>query len=340
MITIKKMAEMLGTSTTTVSNVIHGKTGEVSPAMVEKVKRLIEEYDYVPNINARNLARNKSGIIGLVMKASQDKYENLIKDPFAGELTGAVENCVRAKGYFTMLYISDDIGEIINSVASWNVDGLILFGIQKADGILMRKKVKKPMVFVDCYFNDSIFEYANVGIQDRKGCYEITKYLIGKGHRRIAFLADNCVGGDYERFKGYKDAVMEAGITYDEDDFIMLQPRGADLTLLFSDVYRRREDFTAFVCASDYYAAIIMNYLIDRGVRIPEDLSIVGFDDNIYSRMVRPALTTVHQDVSEKSRLAVEKLFRMIHEDDIEENYTKLPVYVVERDSVKDISRF
>ena len=65
MITIKKMAELLGTSTTTVSNVIHGKAGEVSPVMVEKVKKLIEEYDYVPNRNARNLARNRSGIIGL-----------------------------------------------------------------------------------------------------------------------------------------------------------------------------------------------------------------------------------------------------------------------------------
>lgn len=338
MITIKKMAEMLDTSTTTVSNVIHGKTGEVSPAMVEKVKRLLEEYDYVPNINARNLARNKSGIIGLAMKASQNKYENFIKDPFAGELTGAVESCVRAEGYYTMLYISDDITEIINSVASWNVDGLILLGMQKADIILLKKKVKKPMVFVDCYFNDFIFEYVNVGIEDRKGCYEITKYLIGKGHKKIAFLADNCVGSDYERFKGYKDAFAEAGISYVEEDFIMLKPKGADLSLLFAQVYRRVKDFTAFVCASDYYAANIMNYLKDRGVRIPEDLSIVGFDDNTYSRIIRPALTTVHQDVSRKSELAVEKLFHMIREEDYGDNCTKLPVYVVERDSVKDIN--
>lgn len=335
MVTIKEMAEMLGTSTTTVSNVIHGKTGEVSPSMVEKVKRLIEEYDYVPNISARNLARNKSKIIGLAMKANQDKYENFIKDPFAGELTGAVESCVRAEGYFTMLYISNDITEIINSVASWNVDGLILLGIQKEDGILLKRKVKKPMVFVDCYFDDSIFEYVNVGIEDRKGSYEITKYLIGKGHRKIAFLADNCVGGDYERFKGYKDAVMEAGIPFEEDDFILLQPNGSDLSMVFADVYRRARDFTAFVCVSDYYAANIMNDLKDRGVRIPEDLSIVGFDDNIYSRMVRPALTTVHQDVTRKSRLVVEKLFHMIREEDHGDNYEQLPVHIVERDSVK-----
>lgn len=337
MITIKKMAEMLDTSTTTVSNVIHGKTGQVSPAMIEKVKKLIEEYDYIPNINARNLARNKSGIIGMAIKADGDKYENYIKDPFAGELTGAVECSVREMGYFTMLYISNDISEIINSVASWNADGLILLGFQKADGILLKKKVKKPMVYVDCYFEDSMFEYVNVGVEDRKGSYDITKYLIQKGHRRIAYLADNCVGVDFQRFKGYKDAIVEAGISYDEDDFIMLQPNGSDLSRILTQVYLRVRDFTAFVCASDYYAVHILNYLKDQGVRIPEDLSIVGFDDNTYSRIVRPTLTTVHQDVTQKSKIAVEKLFHMIKEEDYGDKHTQLPVYVVERDSVEDI---
>lgn len=337
MITIKKMAEILGTSTTTISNVIHGKTGEVSPAMVETVKRLLEEYNYVPNINARNLAKNKSGIIGLAMKTNRDKYDNFMKDPFAGELTGAVEGCVRDKGYFTMLYISDDITEIINSVASWNVDGLILLGMQKADAILLKKKVKRPMVFVDCYFDDSIFEYVNVGIEDQRGSYEITNYLIRKGHQRIAFLADNCLGGDYQRFKGYKEAITEAGISYQEEDFIMLEPNGSDLSMLLSEVYHRAGDFTAFVCASDYYAANIMNYLQDQGMKIPEELSVAGFDDNIYSRMVRPALTTVHQDVTRKGEIAVEKLFQMIGNEDYGNNYEQLPVYLVERDSVREI---
>jgi len=337
MITIKKMAEMLGTSTTTVSNVIHGKTGEVSPAMVEKVKRLIEEYDYVPNINARNLARNKSGIIGLAMKTIREKYDNFMTDPFAGELTGAVESFVRAKGYFTMLYISSDITEIINSVASWNADGLILMGMQTEDAILLKQKVKKPMVFVDSYFGDSFFEYVNVGIEDQKGSYEITDYLIQKGHRKIAFLADNCLGVDYHRFKGYRAAMAEAGIPYEEENFIMLEPGSPDMPSLLSNVYRRAGDFTAFVCASDFYAANIINYLQDHGIRVPEDLSVVGFDDNIYSNMVRPALTTVHQDVTQKSGIAVEKLFHMIRKEDYGDKFEQLPVYLVERNSVKEI---
>ncbi|WP_367565330.1 LacI family DNA-binding transcriptional regulator [Lacrimispora sp.] len=331
------MAEILETSTTTVSNVIHGKTGEVSPAMVEKVTRLLEEYNYIPNINARNLASNKSGIIGLAMKADMVKDGNFMKDPFAGELTGVVERVIRENGYFTMLYISNDIKEIINSVASWNADGLILQGMKMEDAILLKKRVKKPMIFVDSYFSDSLFEYANVGVEDWKGGYEITDYLIKKGHRKIAFLADNSVGVDYQRLQGYKAAMSEAGIPYKEENFIRLEPCGPDMSPLLSNVYSRAGEFTAFVCASDFYAANIMNYLQDHGVRIPEDLSVVGFDDNSYSTMVRPALTTVHQDVTRKGRLAVEKLFLMIQGEDCGAMSTQLPVYLVERDSVKEI---
>lgn len=335
MITIKEMAELLGTSTTTVSNVIHGKSGEVSPVMVEKVKKLIEEYDYVPNRNARNLARNQSGIIGLALKASEDKYDNFVKDPFAGELIGSVERFVRAKGFSTMLYVSSEIGEIITSVSSWNVDGLILLGMQKEDGELLNQKVKKPMVFVDAYFKDASFEYVNVGIDDRKGGREIAKYLLQSGHKKIAFLADNCMGVDYQRFMGYQDALKNAGLPCREENFIRLKPRGADLSLLLSQAYERVRDFTAVICASDYYAAYILNDLKDRGMKIPQELSIVGFDDNICSRLVRPALTTVHQDVTEKSRITVKKLFDMINGEDYGGNFEQLPVFIVERSSVR-----
>lgn len=85
MITIKDMAEMLGISTTTVSNVIHGKTSEVSQKTVERVEKLLEEYEYVPNISARSLTQNCSNIIGVALKCRKDKYTNLIMDPFFGE---------------------------------------------------------------------------------------------------------------------------------------------------------------------------------------------------------------------------------------------------------------
>ncbi len=91
MITIKEIAQSLNMSTTTVSNVIHGKAGQVSEETRRRVEEFLREVDYVPNINARNLAQNESKIIGFALKARSDKYENLIMDPFISELIGGVE---------------------------------------------------------------------------------------------------------------------------------------------------------------------------------------------------------------------------------------------------------
>ena len=133
MITIKEMAEMLGISTTTVSNVINGKTSEVSQKTAEKVQKLLDEYDYVPNMNAKNLAQNHSRLIGIVLKRRKDKYENIFTDPFHGELLGALESAIREQGYYMMIYISEDIEEIVRNIVGWNTEGLILIGMLHDD---------------------------------------------------------------------------------------------------------------------------------------------------------------------------------------------------------------
>ena len=131
MITIKELAEILDLSTTTVSNVIHGKTKEVSRATIERVQEALVTYEYVPNISASNLARNKSKIIGVSLLARPDKYPNLLTDPFISELVSALERTIRENGYFMMIYIADEIGGIIQQLSSWNADGVILFGLMK-----------------------------------------------------------------------------------------------------------------------------------------------------------------------------------------------------------------
>lgn len=337
MITIKEIANMLGISTTTVSNVIHGKTGEVSPSTVERVKKMLVEYDYVPNINARNLAQNKSKIIGLAMMSRKDKYENMIKDPFAGELIGAIENAIRANGYYMMIYISDMLNEIMTCVSQWNADGLILLGMRGDDCILLKKRFHKPMVFIDGYFVDGIADCVNIGLADAKGGYDMTRYLIAKGHRRIAFVADNCVGVDYERFMGYRKATREAGLEQREEDLIMIRPAEDEIETSLAEIYRMSENYTALFCASDYYAAMLLNYLCDHGKRVPEDISIVGYDDNLYSRIVRPAITTVHQDVTQKGILAVDNLVSQLRGQVAAEKKIKLGVDLVFRDSVQNV---
>lgn len=338
MITIKEIAQKLGMSTTTVSNVIHKKTGEVSPATVEIVEEALKKYNYVPNISARNLAQNESKIIGVVMRAREDKYDNALSDPFTGELIGGIEKSIRYSGYYMMIYISDKVEDLVKHLALWNADGLLLLGILGEEWKQIKAHYKKPTVFIDSYFDHTIKQLVNVGLQDKQGSYELTKYLISCGHRKIAFMADNCIGVDEERFKGYCQALKEAGIEFDkEHDFMLHYPGKSERKKSLGSICERCKDYTAIFCVSDYYAVSLMNEMNERGIQVPEDISVVGFDDNFIARSHRPALTTVHQDPELKGELAVKQLIHLIKGEELEENRILLPTEVKIRESVKCI---
>ena len=153
MITIKEIASRLGLSTTTVSNVIHGKTKEVSA-------------------ETRNLAQGQSKIIGVVLKTLDFRLwysDNILSDPFVAEMIGGIERAVREAGYYMMLYISDDIAEIIQHISIWNVDGLILFSMMDDDGNRVAAKYHKPIVCIDTYSSEKSDDFINVGLDDEKG---------------------------------------------------------------------------------------------------------------------------------------------------------------------------
>ena len=251
MITIKEIAKQLNMSTTTVSNVIHGKAGEVSEETKKKVQDFLDKVDYVPNINARNLAQNESKIIGLALKARADKYDNLIMDPFVSELIGGVEETIRNAGYFMMLYISSDTTEIMRHVSTWNVDGLILFGMLNDDGIRVSEKYKKPIVCIDTYSIEGLKHFTNVGLNDEQGSYDITNYLISQGHKKIAFLSDNTNGVDLARLNGYKMALKDAGIRYKSTNFLKIRPRAEEIDESLDEICKRVHEFTAVFCVSD-----------------------------------------------------------------------------------------
>lgn len=337
MITIKELADILGMSTTTVSNVIHGKTREVSQGTIERVEQALQQYDYVPNISARNLAQNKSKIIGLAMKARQDKYTNFIKDPFVSELVGGIEKTVRRLGYFMMIYISDDISEILKQVSTWNADGLLLLGMLGDDAVRIREKYHKPIVCIDSYFMPEFDQFLNVGLEDEKGTCDMIRYMIDCGHRKIAFLADNCIGVDGERFKGYRKALQQNGLPYDEKDFFLFQPSQEKREASLGELCERARAYTAVFCASDYYAILLMNALEDRGIHVPQDISVAGFDDNVLGQLHRPALTTIHQDVEQKGDIAAELLITQLQGEKPKKKKILLPTQLIIRSSVRDL---
>lgn len=340
MITIKEIASRLGLSTTTVSNVIHGKTREVSAETIERVQKFLEEVEYVPNINARNLAQGQSKIIGVVLKTLEYQYwnsDNILSDPFVSEMIGGIEKEVRKAGYYMMLYISDDIAEILQHVSIWNVDGLILFCMMDDDADRVAAKYHKPVVCIDTYSTEKDSSFVNVGLNDEEGAYKAVSYLIENGHRRIGFLTDNRVGVDRARFWGYRRALRDAGIEYSDRNFLLIKTNTGEGWENAEELCAKMHYFTAFFCCSDLYAVVMMSELRDRGFRIPEDISVVGFDDNLFSRICTPKLTTVHQDAGEKGRIAAKTLIGLIRGIKPEEREIRLETRLEIRNTVRKI---
>lgn len=343
MITIKEIAGALGVSTTTVSNVIHGKTREVSPQTVERVQKYLDEVHYVPNINARNLAQNRSKIIGVVLMREYYEDVNLFRDPFAMELIGSLERAISAAGYFMMLYISDSVSQVIQYISTWNADGLVLFATAEDAALKISRIYKKPVVFIDTYITKGSVRnlnqwYVNIGLDDEEAAYEAVQYLIGCGHKKIAFLTRNMLGEDHLRFRGYLRAMQDAGLQSGRDDLLFAYDAGTGEHHTYEELARRAQNYTAVFCCSDTSAIYLINALEESGVHVPDDVSVIGFDDNSAADLSRPALTTVHQDITEKGRLAVEFLLQMVDGNVPTRHTVLLPTHLVIRKSVRKIS--
>jgi LacI family transcriptional regulator len=171
--------------------------------------------------------------------------------------------------------------------------------------------------------------------------YRLTRHLLSLGHRDILYIGDQPIlwGLDACRQAGHIQALDEAGVGWSQERYFCIakdrKRRPADFDRLI-DRLRRGLD-TAWMFISDYYAVEAMAYLHDQGLRVPADISVTGFDDNLLARMVRPRLTTVHQNVSKKADWAVRTLFGVV-EGDLEAPFTlTLPTRVVRGQSVRPL---
>lgn len=336
MSTIKHIAKKAGVSPTTVSNVLHGNTARVSPATREKVLAILREEKYAPNMAAMILARSNSRIIGVIMFMEPRRNESVLEDPFSSTILGAMEQEIRRHGYFLMLHTTSDEEDVLRLSKTWKLDGLVLFWVPGEICSVIKDSIQRPVVFVDCYFTDRRQAYHNVGLDDRRGGYEVARYLLALGHTRVSFLAAASVfpGGDSERFQGCAEAFAEGGLSLGSENFITLPRDGAMREELYRELRGDPLPFTALFFSSDYYAAEAVSYFQNHGVGVPSRISVVGFDDNIFARLVRPQLTTVHQDVALKGQRAIALLVNLMQGEDVVEPEVRLPVRLVLRESV------
>lgn len=336
MATIKDIASYTGVSCTTVSNVIHGRSGRVSEETVQKIQNAIKELGYVPNMSARALVSSSSKVIALINHVVTKKDSNFMDDPFQASFVGIIESVLREHGYYLMVRTVDTAEELLAFLQNWNVDGLFITGIFRDSFFDTLSTLNLPIVFIDSYVRHPNF--CNVGLEDFNGSLTATRHLIESGHKRIAFASPSIRDGGVlqERFLGYKAALTENRIQFDKSLVFEYEMDLASCAALCKELIRIK-DLTAIVASADIMAAGIMASLRDLGVRIPDDISIVGFDDLNISQMVTPPLTTIHQNMPEKGRTAVDFMLQKLEGRTLTKTEVILPTYLVKRQSVKHI---
>lgn len=351
---IVDIAEELGVSTATVSNVIHGKTKKISDQTVKRVQELLEKRQYIPSMAGILLSQNNSRIIGVVVN-DHIKYEGkVLEDGFVAAALNALLYELQKSDYFMMVKATGDWNEIVRFASMWNMDGLVLMGFCESDYESLREKMHIPFVVYDGYFEENQ-RICNLIIDNYDGGRQVGEYLYRMGHRRILCVSDNDICVDKDRMDGCLagtqaarendcgawDEVKCAGRkTNDKCTVDRLQiPMNRQERLQFYaerlSVIRR---YTAAFVVSDAYAVELLYFLQQNQVRVPEEFSVVGFDDTALSRNCYPALTTVGQDAKTRARAAVQAL-RELREGSMENPVRTLPVQLIWRDSVADIRR-
>lgn len=334
---LKTIAKKAGVSTTTVSNVINGNYHKVSKETIAKVQKIIEVNNYKPNATARSLASKESKIIGAVIpNVAMD--ESFSVSPYNTQILSLLENYIRNQGYYLMMRCVKECKEIIPLFSSWNVDGLILFGPFAHEVEYIKTYLKVPTVCIDTYAEK--LEIANVGIDDYKGGYLAARYLLAKGHREMAFVGPqiDCSGVIRQRYQGFCDACAEWGIEVTsnhifESDTIYREGIAVGQKIAISDI-----KFTAVAVMSDIVAMGVMEGLRVCGLNVPNDISVIGFDDLPECNYSSPKLTTVSQNLERKALLAGEYLFKMIREKQEIIMDEKIDVEIIERQSVKELN--
>lgn len=323
------IAEELGVSTTTVSNVIHGKTKRTSEETIKRVQELLEKKAYIPSMAGILLAQNDSRIVGIIVH-DHEKYEHrALEDGFVAAALNALSAELDRAGYFMMVKVTADCNEIVRIASMWNMEGLVLLGFCEQDYKKLRESMHIPFVVYDGYFSEKTDKICNLVIDNFDGGYQAGAYLKRCGHTKVLCIADNYGHMDKERIEGCGAGMKEYGA-----DFLQIPLIQKDRRRFYRENLPLITTYTAVFVVSDFYAMELIHDLEELGICVPEDISVIGFDDSLLCAKITPALTTIHQDPAERARKAVDAL-QKLKKGTCEETTVMLPVALVERESVK-----
>lgn len=303
MTTLKDVAEMAGVSVSTVSYVLNGKK-KVRPETLKRIEDAIDALDYCPNLIASGLKTKLSRTVGIIVSD--------IENGFNVELLKSIETELDKNGYCMILCNSDNDAErekkCLRRMLSRNIDGLLLIGTGDSD-LTNFRNIKLPLVCMDRISDEKFF---TVKVDHVYGGKLITEYLISRGYRDILFIGNSSYVFSQDRYKGYRQAMDEAGLKYNginlEIERLDVETACAETELLL----KRGIKFDAVFGCLDYVALGAMKALQKNGIAVPEKVGVAGYDDIFAAASVYPGLTTVAQPKKEMGIRAVQYLMRMI----------------------------
>jgi LacI family transcriptional regulator len=330
--TIKDVAKKANVSIATVSKILNNKKTGFSEKTKKKVLRVIEELGYQPNAVARGLVKKNTQTIGVLIPTVSNMY--------ASEILSGIEKHANDLGYSVIVCNTGDDGErtvhYLQVLSERRVDGIIIVSeLVKEEYYKVLTEMKIPTVLVSSISLQFPIPY--VKVDDRHAAFSATNYLIKKGHTKIAMIAgsttDSIAG--LPRIEGYKSALRSHGLPIDENCIIDCLSFGHQNGMDgMEEILQKKLDITAIFASSDELAAGAMSVAYKNGIKIPDQLSIIGYDNTKLSEMLTPSLTTVAQPLYEMGMVAATMLLEMKETSEVTQSRI-MSHQIVERESVR-----
>jgi len=336
------IARIAGVSRSTVSRVVNNYDN-VTEETREKVLKAIEKYNYVPRASAQMLAGKKSKILGLfIVDTKSENYTVTTSSYFSPFMSGVIDEANK-KGYKILTMVINNESDFISAKELFynrTISGGVFIGCNNNEKHVMdiiRDEYKVVVLEQESgtnHFNKAII----VNSDSYGGAYAATKYLIELGHKRIAHIAgDERHWTAIGKLKGYKKALEDAGFPLDEDLVVKGNYTLESGLRAVKELLQNNKDLTAIFVANDTMALGVYEALEEMGIKIPDDISVIGFDDIEVSKYLRPALTTVKVSLLKMASISINNLIQAIDEESNYSVYYNIPVDIIIRESCKKL---
>lgn len=327
--TVRDIAQKAGVSITTVSRFLNQDYSAMSDTTRQRIQEIVDESGYM-NVKGKNRST-----VAVVLPD--------LTDPFFATTVEALGNCMEKEGFALQLCMTHDSlkeeERVLRMLLASDVAGIVYFSSvtfkEKCYGLLA--EAKKPFVVMDSYMSEPRIP-ALVFSNGVFGMYQVTKYLLETGHRNIAYLSGLRFNMfEYYRYQGYVNALLDSSCVVNPGLIRFTGFSMEDGMAAFQELLASGEQFSAIICESDQLAAGVYKVCSREGIRIPEDLSVVGYNNSVIASILEPALTSVDQQLDQLAVQVMQMLKQQIAGEDLTKRVCMVEPKLVHRDSIRKL---